>query len=147
MRTLNRAAAEALQGLPPGAVHACTDITGFGLIGHAGEMAAASRVTVVVDAASVPLFNGVLDMARGNKSGGMLSNEQHFAESTKIDPRVAPDVVSLLYDPQTSGGLLIAASSRSADRVAEALGAAGVKAARIGRTRPAERGVLVEIMV
>ena len=128
-------------------MHACTDITGFGLIGHASEMAAASRVTIAVDAASVPLFRDVLEMARDNKSGGMLSNHQHFAWLTKIDPRVPPDVVSLLYDPQTSGGLLIAASSRSADGVAEALGAAGVKAARIGRTRRAEDGLLVEIMV
>src|SRR5207247_3692511 len=111
MRTLNRAAAEAMQTLPSGAVHACTDITGFGLIGHASGMAAASRVTVVVDAASGPVFSGVREMARGNKSGGMLSNQEHFAKSTKIDPRVDADIVSLLYDPQTSGGLLIAASS------------------------------------
>ena len=63
MRTLNRAAAEALQALPAGAVHACTDITGFGLIGHATEMAKASGVTIVIGAGVVPLFSGVLAIA------------------------------------------------------------------------------------
>src|SRR3954469_20916048 len=71
MTTLNRAAAEALQGLPPGAVHACTDITGFGLLGHASEMARASRVTLVFDAGRMPLFEGVLAIASRNRSGGM----------------------------------------------------------------------------
>src|SRR5947208_11008972 len=59
MRTLNRAAAEALQALPAGAVHACTDITGFGLIGHASEIAKGSGVTLSIAAAQVPVFMGV----------------------------------------------------------------------------------------
>ena len=71
MRTLNRAAAEALQALPAGAVHACTDVTGFGLIGHASEMAAASGVTLAIEVGKVPLFTGVLELAAGNRSGGM----------------------------------------------------------------------------
>ena len=70
MRTLNRAAAEALQALPAGAVHACTDITGFGLIGHASEMARASGVTVSIDAGRVPLFDGVLAIAAPEPVGG-----------------------------------------------------------------------------
>ena len=70
MRTLNRAAAEALQALPAGAVHACTDITGFGLIGHASEMARASGVTLAIDAGAVPLFDGVLAIAGAEPSGG-----------------------------------------------------------------------------
>ena len=69
MRTLNKAAAEALQALPAGAVHACTDITGFGLMGHASEMAAASGVTLELDARRVPVFDGVLGMARQNRFG------------------------------------------------------------------------------
>ena len=59
-------------------MHACTDITGFGLIGHASEMARASGVTLRLEAASVPLIPGVLALAPGNRSGGMTTNEQHF---------------------------------------------------------------------
>jgi selenide, water dikinase len=132
MRTLNRAAAEALQALPIGAVHACTDITGFGLIGHASEMAAASGVTLTIDAARLPVFAGVLAIAAQNRSGGMGSNQAHFAEGVWIEPRVGADIEAVLYDPQTSGGLLVAASEASADAVAAALASAGVTAARIG---------------
>src|SRR5205085_10600613 len=71
MQTLNRAAADALRGVAPGAVHACTDITGFGLIGHATEMARASGVTIAIEAARVPVFDGTLAMALSNRSGGM----------------------------------------------------------------------------
>src|SRR6185295_3433786 len=105
MRTLNRAAAEALQALPPGAVHACTDVTGFGLIGHGSELAVASGVTLVIQAGQVPIFEGVRGITRENRSGGMGSNEEHFARSVQADSGVAEDLVSLLYDPQTSGGL------------------------------------------
>src|SRR5438128_3131408 len=73
MRTLNRAAAEAMQTLPAGAVDACTDITGFGLIGHGCEMAAASGVSLRIEAGTLPLFSGVRDITRANRSGGMLS--------------------------------------------------------------------------
>ena len=72
MRTLNRAAAEALQTLPAGAVHACTDVTGFGLIGHATEMARASGVTLAIDAGVVPLFAGVLAIAAQNRRAGWV---------------------------------------------------------------------------
>src|SRR5207253_11899 len=78
MRTLNRAAAEALHTLPSGSIHACTDVTGFGLLGHATEMAAASGVTLSFDASALPIFAGVLEIARANRSGGMASNQAHF---------------------------------------------------------------------
>jgi len=132
MRTLNRAAAEALQTLPAGAVHACTDVTGFGLIGHATEMARASGVTVTLEAGKIPVFAGVLAIAGQNRSGGLGSNEEHFAAGVTVDPGVDPDRLTILYDPQTSGGLLIAAGRDAADAVAEALAAAQVTAARIG---------------
>jgi selenide,water dikinase len=141
MRTLNRAAAEALQILTPGAVHACTDITGFGLAGHASEMAAASGVTLVVDARQLPLFDGVLAIASQNKSGGMGSNREHFGSAVRIEPQVGPDLEMLLYDPQTSGGLLIAASAGHAVVVQEALRVAGVPAAKIGVAETATTGV------
>jgi len=144
MRTLNRAAAEALQAFPAGAVHACTDITGFGLIGHASEVARASGVTVTIDAGNVPVFTGVLAIAAQNRSGGLGSNHEHFAGSVKMSG-VNPDREVILYDPQTSGGLLIAVSSGAADRVADALVAAGVAASRIGSVGEALPGVHVVV--
>jgi len=147
MRTLNRAAADAIRALPADAVRACTDITGFGLIGHGTELAAASGVTLVIEAGRVPLFNGVSAIAATNRSGGMLSNQEHYARGVHADPRVDPIVMSLFYDPQTSGGLLVAASAGSADNVEAALTAAGVKAARIGRAKPQSGGMLIEIVV
>ena len=132
MRTLNRAAAEVLWALPVGAVGACTDITGFGLIGHASEIAKASKVTLTIEAGKVPVFNGVLAMARGNRSGGLGSNQEHFAGHVAIQPGVDADRETILYDPQTSGGLLVVARGDAADAVEHALIAAGVRAVRIG---------------
>ena len=132
MRTLNRAAAEAIHKLPADAVHACTDITGFGLAGHATEMARASGATLVVDAACVPLFTGVLDIASRNRSGGLGTNQDHFAGAVRVEPGVAAEFEWLLYDPQTSGGLLIASAADAADAVAAALAEAGVPPRRIG---------------
>src|SRR2546428_3248179 len=79
MRTLNRAAAEALLTLPADAIHACTDVTGFGLIGHATEMAVASGVTLEIAAGKVPPFSGVRDLTRQNRSRGVDSNEEDLA--------------------------------------------------------------------
>jgi selenide,water dikinase len=149
MRTLNRAAAEALQPLP-GAVHACTDITGFGLIGHVCEMAAASGVTLVIDAANLPVFEGVLSIATRNRSRGMGSNHDHFSRFvTTVDgaQQVTPEVDSLLYDPQTSGGLLIAAAAARADVVEGALRGAGVAAPRVGTAEARTAGIRVRIRV
>ena len=132
MRTLNRAAAEALQSLPAGAVHACTDVTGFGLAGHATEMARASEVTLTIEASAVPVFTGVLAIASLNRSGGLTSNQEHFAAGVTLDSGVDADREAILYDPQTSGGLLVAVEREAADRVVAALEANGVKAVRIG---------------
>ena len=143
MRMLNRAAAEAIQTLQPGDVHACTDVTGFGLIGHATEMSRASGVTMVIDAGTVPLFDGVLRIARLNQSGGMGSNRDHFAPDVTVEPGVDEDLQSLLYDPQTSGGLLIASSADAAERVAARLREAGVAAQPIGTATAARAGVSI----
>ena len=147
MRTLNRAAAEALRALPIGFVHSCTDITGFGLIGHGSEMAAASGVTLVIEAAKVPIFRGAREIARANRSGGMLSNEEHYARSVAAGGTVDSALLSLLYDPQTSGGLLIAAARESAEAVADALSGAAVNAPRIGRVEARSGSRLIEIVV
>jgi selenide,water dikinase len=143
MRTLNRAAAEALQALPAGAVHACTDVTGFGLIGHATEMARASGVTVTLHAGAVPLFEGVLAIAGVNRSGGLNSNLDHFGSGVRVSAGVDADREALLYDPQTSGGLLISARHDAADEVEAALRDACVLLARVGTVEPARPDVHV----
>ena len=132
MRTLNRAAAEALQPFGPHEIHACTDVTGFGLIGHACEMARASGVTLVIGIKNVPVFAGVADIAGQNRSGGMASNQEHFGGQSSIAQGIDPNRLALLYDPQTSGGLLVAVDRSIAPKVAEALTRAGVPAVQVG---------------
>ena len=84
MVTLNRAAAEALAELPEGAVHACTDVTGFGLIGHGTELAMASGVVVAIDVAAVPFLDGALDLVDGNTPGGGRTNLEHFGGGVEV---------------------------------------------------------------
>jgi len=141
MRTLNRAAAEALAQLPAGAVHACTDVTGFGLAGHASEMAAASGVLLEIAIRQVPLLQGGERFARTPElqPGGLKTNISHFSQRIheapyEVDEFMLPASV-LVYDPQTSGGLLVAAAHGAADDVERALKARGVVAARIGEAR------------
>jgi selenide,water dikinase len=136
MRTLNRAAAEAM--LAVDGVSACTDITGFGLIGHASEMAAASKVSVTLEAARLPLLPGAHQLVSRNKTGGMKTNREYFSPWARVGGAVDPTVVELAYDPQTSGGLLIAVSAAQADRLADALERAGVDAARVGEVGQAQ---------
>ena len=133
MSALNRAAAEMLQRAPAGAVHGCTDITGFGLIGHASEIAAASGCTLEITASQVPLLAGARELVRGNIPGGGRTNREHFSSAVSVAPGIEGDVVDLLYDPQTSGGLLVAVAADSADALRTALASAGVPASRIGR--------------
>ena len=135
MLTLNRAAAEALLTLAAGSVHACTDITGFGLLGHGTEMAQGSGVTLELDVAAVPLIPGALALA-SNRSGGMKTNEEYFASGVSGREAVDPALLALLFDPQTSGGLLAAVDPASAGAAASAFAAMGVAAARVGTARP-----------
>jgi selenide,water dikinase len=145
MLTLNRAAAEALQPFSGDVIHACTDITGFGLIGHASEIAAASKVTVTIQAGHIPVFEGALVLATANRSGGLGSNEAHFGQKVTVEPGVDPDRLTILFDPQTSGGLLVAVRSESAEQVRTALIAAGVAAVRVGSIEPAMPGTNVVV--
>jgi selenide,water dikinase len=136
MMQLNRAASEVLRRLPAGAVHGCTDITGFGLVGHAVELAAASRCTVEIDAALVPVLPGALDLVEGNVPGGGRTNVQHFSVEARVAPDIDPRLAQILYDPQTSGGLLVAVAPEYAEQAAEALRAAGIPVALVGRAAP-----------
>ncbi len=137
MTTLNRAAAGVLEAMAGDEVRACTDVTGFGLIGHASEMAAASGCSLEIEAAQVPLIEGARALVHGNVPGGGRTNREHFSAGVSA-PTIEPDLLDLLYDPQTSGGLLVAVAPARTDAVRSALASAGVPAALIGRAVPVQ---------
>lgn len=106
MLTLNRQACEVMLQFD---IHGCTDVTGFGLIGHAREMALASDVTLEIETGALRFLPGAVDYARQGALPGGLKNNREFAScAVEVTRDLAPEVESLLYDPQTSGGLLIA---------------------------------------
>ena len=138
MRALNEAPIRLAEGLE---LHGCTDITGFGLIGHACEMAEGSGVQIELESGAVPLFDQVLDMARlGIIPAGSYRNQDFFGPRVAADEDLEPGMLDALYDPQTSGGLLIAASAADVDELARRLHAEGRVAATIGRVCEAEPG-------
>lgn len=145
MLTVNRAARDALQALPAGSVHGCTDVTGFGLVGHGCEMAAASGVTLQIDAARVPLLEGALDLVDQNTPRGSRTNAEHFGPQLEVAPAIDRRLLTLLHDPQTSGGLLVAVARTQVPAADAALRQAGVDVHRIGRVTP-RRGVAVQVL-
>lgn len=95
--------------------HACTDITGFGLLGHAREMALASSVTLEIDSSRVPLLPGALEYSLAGAHPGGLHNNRNFAScAVRFLNNIPPELEALLYDPQTSGGLLLSQSPEAA---------------------------------
>jgi selenide,water dikinase len=134
MRTLNKAAAEAIANVA--GVHACTDITGFGFAGHASEMAAASQVTLLIDAEAIPVIPGVNELVSANKSGGMSTNRDHFAAGVRFGDGVASELRDLLFDPQTSGGLLISVAAEAAEVASRNLEERGIVASFVGVVEP-----------
>ncbi|MGD0364259.1 MAG: selenide, water dikinase SelD [Bryobacteraceae bacterium] len=127
MLTLNRSACEAMLAYD---VHGCTDVTGFGLIGHAREMALASGVTLEIEVDRLRFLPGALEYARLGAIPGGLKNNREFAScAVAMQREVPPEVDALLYDPQTAGGLLIALPEADA----AALAAAFSDAYAIGR--------------
>ena len=130
MLMLNRRACEAMLAYD---VHGCTDVTGFGLIGHAREMALGSGVTIEIDAAAVQFLPGALDYARQGALPGGLKNNREFAScAVEMAREVPPEVENLLYDPQTSGGLLISLPEADAAQLQRVL----PEAYRVGRVLP-----------
>jgi selenide,water dikinase len=118
MTTLNRAACEAMLRFE---VHACTDITGFGLLGHAREVAIGSGLTLEIAAGSVRFLPGAIEYARAGAVPGGLKNNREFAEcAVERSSDLAPELEQLLYDPQTSGGLLISLPQHDASRLLSA---------------------------
>ncbi len=147
MTTLNKAAAEVISVFnEPVTNHrrpigGMTDITGFGLIGHAREMALASDVSLRIKAAAVPALPGALECVRAGYIPGGLKNNREFAEcAAGFDSGVAEEIRTLLFDPQTAGGLLISVERGAADALISALLARDVPASLIGdvlpRTKP-----------
>ena len=130
MRQLNRYAAEAARGLR---VHACTDITGFGFAGHVCEMAEGSSLTALIDPEGLPLLPGAADMARmGMIPGGAYRNRDHFEKKTDLTG-IDTVTADLMFDPQTSGGLLFAIEERDCSALLARLRGAGVTASLTGR--------------
>jgi selenide, water dikinase len=137
MLQLNEKAARLLQERT---VHAATDVTGFGLLGHAFEMSRASRVTLVLEAEAVPLLPGTRELAqRGMLPGGILTNRHYLGE--RVDWGNLPELLQNCFlDPQTSGGLLIAVSEEDSVEVCRQLVDSGITAARVGRVVEEEPG-------
>ena len=160
MTTLNKAAAEVIitgrvgaaalvrraekssagqptAAVPTWSVHALTDVTGFGLIGHAREMARASNVSLIFQSAKIPVLEGALDCIRAGYIPGGLKANRDFAEClVGYDESVPADIRTLLFDPQTAGGLLISVASEDSATLSQALNAAGVPAVEIGEVLP-----------
>lgn len=124
---------------------ACTDITGFSLLGHAWSMAKESDVGLVFYSTNIPRFSGVEELAaRKFLTKGDVTNRDYLAGQINIDEKVSEDVVRVLYDPQTSGGLLISLSSENAEDFVNELRNQGVSAAQIvGRVTRENAGKIV----
>jgi selenide,water dikinase len=124
MTTLNAAASMVARKHP---VHACSDVTGFGILGHALGMASGSGVTLVIESAKMPLLRGAPRLAeKGYITGGCKRNREYLSDKMTIDKSIREGLVEIALDPQTSGGLLLAVAKRHAAKLVEDLNAAGV---------------------
>jgi selenide,water dikinase len=137
MSALNRAAGEALAG--SGAVHALTDVTGFGLLGHAWEMAEGSGVALRIRAAAVPVLEGIVELAaRDVVPGGSKANLAWVEPHVRFGPGIAAPLPIVLADAQTNGGLLAAVDGARAGAVVAAVRAAGAEAVEVGEVLPGD---------
>ncbi|MDZ4278538.1 MAG: selenide, water dikinase SelD, partial [Dehalococcoidia bacterium] len=130
MTALNRHAAHLVRELE---AHALTDVTGFGILGHGHEIAAASGVALQFDASRLPILPGALDCAyRGTTTGGAIRNEDYLRDKAWLSPELSPEMRHVLFDPQTSGGLLFAVDSEAPVSVEEAFGKADLPVWQVG---------------
>lgn len=133
MTTLNRVAGECMMRHR---VHACTDITGFAVLGHVLEMTQGADVSATIDPQAFELLPGVLDLAAMGVLPAAVYRNRQYAEPL-VDPGSTPLALQdVLYDPQTSGGLMIAVDARDADALLADLAAAGVRAHAVGEVTP-----------
>jgi len=136
MSLLNRAAADALR-FPGIDIHACTDVTGFGFLGHALEMAEQSQVSMVLEVGTFGWLPGALEYAAaGHIPGGTSRNRHHLGARVVFANGVTEPERSLLYDPQTSGGLLVSIGAESLDTARRELTAVGAPSYVVGRVVP-----------
>jgi selenide,water dikinase len=142
MCRLNRVASEAAGTF---GAHAMTDITGFGLVGHAGEMALASGVTLAIDVDSLPILRGAEELGRkGFRTRASRSNRAFAEALMRIEGDPDPDRLALCFDPQTSGGLLISVPPESLEDVQQYLVDRGEpRPACVGEVRAQEDSRLV----
>jgi selenide,water dikinase len=132
MTTLNKLAAEVASEFA-GDVHGATDITGFGLVGHVREMVLAGNVSVRIDSAILPLLSGAIECVRGGFVPKGLKSNREFAEcAVKYGPGVDETTRTILFDPQTAGGLLISISAAKADPFVRAFQGRGGDATIVG---------------
>jgi selenide,water dikinase len=141
MATLNKTASELMQAV---GAHGATDITGFGLLGHAVQMAENSRIGINISSASVPIFSEAAGFARsGLCPAGLYRNRDFYNRSVSIGNMVPAYLPDILFDPQTSGGLLISLTAGKAKRLLEKLKQAGVtEAAIIGEVTSEVKGMV-----
>jgi len=134
MATLNLAAAEAMAEV---GARACTDVTGFGLLGHARNIAKASSVTLSFDAGALPIFEGALALAReGVVSGGSARSRSAIGDDVGLAEGLDPDLVRIVFDAETSGGLLICVPAEEAPTLERALAARDVPVHGVGEVIP-----------
>jgi len=129
MQTLNKTASELMQEI---GVNSCTDITGFGLLGHGYEMANGSKKALLINTVKVPTIDGVLDLAKSSdlKSGSAI-NREFLKDSVVFKGDIPAELAEVLFEPQTSGGLLVSVERKKADLLLDKLHNAGVSHASI----------------
>ena len=137
MIALNDTASAIMRTFP---VHACSDVTGFGLLGHAFEMASGSGVTIVLEARTLPILPGARRLARlGYVTGGCRRNREYLKNKISVHRSVRDDLIEIALDPQTSGGLLMALPADRAAALVDRLRSKGIDAATlVGRATAAE---------
>jgi selenide,water dikinase len=143
MLTPGKYAAEAMREFD---VKGATDITGFALLGHAWEVACASKVTIEIDASAVPLLTGALELAsEGMLTSGDKTNREYVGADVEIRDAVDENLVKLLFDPQTAGGMLIAVNQNKAEALLANLSKNYPQARQIGRVLPmGPRSIIVD---
>jgi selenide,water dikinase len=142
IRAMTTSAALAADEMQKADAHSCTDITGFGLLGHAYEMARASNVSLVIESTKVPLLPDVLDLiAKGMLTRGDKNNREYVGDTVKIKEHISPEMQSALFDPQTAGGLLISIDRAKAEDLASRI----VGAVIIGEVKP-QSSYLIEVI-
>ena len=137
-----RRAAEIMQKFD---IRGATDITGFGLLGHVWELACGSKATVEIDSSAVPLISGAMDLAaQGLLTSGDKTNRSYVGPDVDISAKVSKELASLLFDPQTAGGMLISIESARADEMLREIRATYPDASIIGRVLPkSEHSIVV----